>query len=252
MRSAGRTPLLLSPPSSPVIPPLSPSFPPPFSVIPAPSFPSFPPPSGNLPRAASDAAFRCPPSCSGLFGPVQVWSALFGVFGAGTGLFPIWSRRFRVVGPWSGLFRVVRLCSECSGPVLGCSLSGRGDFAWSGLGRGCSGLFGSVRSVRGGRRRASAGSVCCCEGATVSRRGVGWGAARRRGRFGGDSRSGAGMTEREGRGWRRDRGEYDGGRREWREGGARCNGGAVRGEIPAASAGMTDLGCRYDGVEARV
>ena len=113
--------------------------------------------------------------CSGLFGFVQVWSGLFGVFGAGQGLFPIWSGRFCVVGSWSDLFRFGRVCSGCSGSAKVCSLSGQGDFACSGLGRGCSGLFGSVRGGslrRGGRRRAWVGPLCCCGGATVSR--CGW------------------------------------------------------------------------------
>ena len=110
--------------------------------------------------------------CSGLFGFVQVCSALFGVFGSGQGLFPIWSGCFWVFGSWSGVFRFVRFCSGCSGPAKGCSLSGQGAFGCSGLGRVCSGLFGSVRGGalrRGGRRRAWVGPLCCCGGATVSR-----------------------------------------------------------------------------------
>ena len=59
------------------------------------------------------------------------------------------------------------------GAGFGLSLSGRGDFGCSGLGRGCSDLFGCVR---GGRRRAWLGLVCCWGGATVSRCGGGWGA----------------------------------------------------------------------------
>ena len=69
--------------------------------------------------------------------------------GVGLGLWPIWSGRFSRGRVLSDLFRFVRLCSGCSGPVPGSSLSGRGDFCVVGSCQVCSGLFGSVRGVRG-------------------------------------------------------------------------------------------------------
>ena len=161
----------------------------------------------------------------------------------------------RAVRVCSGLVGFVRLCSGRPEPVPICSLSGRGDFhvvgsvricsglfgpvrggrgrcrsapylvgaifAWSGLFgfvQVCSALFGSVRSVRGGRRRASVGPLCCCGGATVSRRGVEWGAGLEAVRDlgaahgeiplfepGAGSAASAGMTVVEAREWRRGR-----------------------------------------------
>ena len=150
------------PPSYRTCPP--PSFPRPFSVTPAPKIRHCRAPPRQSRRAQHQAPShlrRCVPLPVRLFGSVRDCSGLVGFVRLCSGCpGPVsdcsLSGRgdFRVVGSRSGLFRFVRLCSGWTGPVSGCSLSGRGDFAWSGLGRGCTGLFGSVRGVRGRCRTA--------------------------------------------------------------------------------------------------
>ena len=162
---------------------------------------------------------------SGLFGFVQVCSAPFGVFRAGVGLLPIWSGRFSRGRVCSDLFRFVRLCSGWTGPVSDCSLSGQGDFAWSGLFgfvQVCSALFGVF-----GADGADGGGQPQVRCAVVGERryhGAEWdGAARRRRRprdrfplgGGNDGRDGSGMTEggREYDGWGATQSSYSSWRR---------------------------------------
>ena len=242
---------------------------------------------------------------SGLVRFVRVWSMLVGfgrgcsaVFGVGRGV----GYLVRADSGWSGLFGFVQVWSVLFGVVGAAGYLVGADSGWSGLfgfGQVCSAVFGGGRLLRGGWRRALAGRLFCCGGATVSRSGVGWGvalwrrvvpgslvnwcwqavrdggAANRVG-FGPPIKSGAtdpgaarlgavhgeiplfgpgagsaasaGMTESWGGGDGGARGdggvgaEMAEGSRD--DGEVRCGGGAVLGEIPAASAGMTEWGAR--------
>ena len=162
--------------------------------------------------------------CSDLFRFVQVWSECSGPVAA-----CVLSGRGGC--GWSDLVGFVQVCSGCSGPVAACVLSGRGGFVWSGLVgfvQVCSGCLGPVAacvlSGRGGLAWSDlVGAVRICTGLFGFVRG----ASLRRG----------------GRRWtsvgllfccvgRRYHGVGGMGR------GAAL--GAVLGEIPAASAGMTE------------
>ncbi len=91
-----------------------------------------------------------------VFRCVRVCSGLVRMFGAGRGLWHIWSGVFWVFRVCSGVFgagRGVRGWSGCSGLVVGCGISGRGGFVWSGCVQVCSGLVGAGQGAplrRGG------------------------------------------------------------------------------------------------------